>query len=269
MTENRFVRCGECGALNEPQAVFCSRCGASLPSPAHGVPRARLNSTSVALGASMLLGLLLLVFVLYSTIARGLDKSASVAPYAEQKGIPASIVTTTTVKSGGQAVVVTDGSQTGPAATTTTTEPPILVRPKATVASSALKGTSTESFQATNLVDNDLSTAWVEGAKGTGLGEWVRFQLTKPTLLSRIEIANGYQKDSARFETNPRVRLVNIEFSSGATLLVELKNTQELQFLTPPGEAVEWVKLVIVSVYPGVESDETALSEVRLFEKAD
>jgi hypothetical protein len=269
MTDNRFVKCSECGALNEPQAVFCSRCGAALPSPAHGTPRPRFTSTSLALGAALFLGLLLMVFVLYSTIARGLDKSASIAPYADQQGIPASVVTSTTVKSGGQVAVTTGGSQTDPAVTTTTAEPPVLVRPKATVSSSALKGTSTASFQATNLVDNDLSTAWIEGAKGTGLGEWVRFEFTKPTLLSRIEIFNGYQKDSARFETNPRVKLLNIEFSSGATLLVQLADTQDLQFIGPPGEAVEWVKLVIVSVYPGVESDETALSEVRLFEKAD
>jgi hypothetical protein len=263
MSDNRFVRCSECGALNEPEAVFCSRCGAALPSPTHGIPRPRITSTSLALGAALLLGLLLLVFVLYSTIARGLDKSASVAPYADQQGIPASVVTTTTIRSGGQVVVV------DPSASTTTTEPPILVRPKATVSSSALKGTSTASFQATNLVDNDLSTAWIEGAKGDGVGEWVRFQFSKPTLLARIEIANGYQKDYARFQTDPRVKLVNIEFSSGAMLLIRLKDTEDLQFLTPPGEAVEWVKLVIVSVYPGVENEETALSEVRLYEKPD
>jgi len=32
---------------------------------------------------------------------------------------------------------------------------------------------------------------------------------------------------------------------------------------------VEWVKLVIVSVYPGEEWEDTALSEVRLYEKND
>jgi hypothetical protein len=269
MTDNRFVRCSECGALNEPQAVFCSRCGAALPSPVHGVPRPRLTNTSFALGAALLLGLLLLVFILYSTIARGLDKNASIAPYADQKGIPASVITTTTIRSGGQAPITTEGTQADPALTTTTAEPPVLVRPKATVSSSALKGTSLAGFQATNLVDGDFSTAWIEGAKGNGLAEWVRFEFSKPTLLSRIEIANGYQKDAARFRTCPRVKLVNIEFSSGATYLVELQDTQDLQFIVPAGEAIEWIKLVIVSVYPGVENEETALSEVRLFEKAD
>jgi hypothetical protein len=237
-----------------------------MPTPVHGTPRPRFSRSNFALGAALLLGLLLVVFLLYSTIARGLDKSASIEPYVNQKGIPASVVTTTTV---GEAAVTTPATQTDPALTTTTSEPPILVRPKVTVASSSLKGTPTASFQPTNLVDADLTTAWIEGAKGPGLGEWVRFEFTKPTLISRIEIANGYQKDQARFETNPRVRLVNIEFSSGATYLVELKDTKDLQYIIPAGEATEWIKFVIVSVYPGVQSEDTALSEIHLFEKSD
>ncbi len=271
MTDHRFVRCSECGALNEPRAVFCSRCGAALPGPTHLNPAPRFNSTSLALGAALMLGLLIVAFVLYTTVARSLDKSVDIVPYAEQEGIPASLSTessSTTVKTDGAGAPVTvPGAET--AATTTTTEPPLLVRPKAMVSSSALKGTPTASFQATNLVDGDLTTAWIEGAKGHGLGEWVRIEFSQPTLLSRIEVANGYQKDTARFSNRPRVRLVKIEYSSGATQLVELRDVQELQYILPAGEAIQWVKLVIVSVYPGENDEDTSISEVRLFERAD
>jgi hypothetical protein len=88
-------------------------------------------------------------------------------------------------------------------------------------------------------------------------------------LLARIDIINGYQKDDGSFEANPRVRLVNIQFSSGATYLVELLDTKDLQFVVPAGEAIEWVKLVIVSAYPGAANEDTALSEVHLYEKVD
>jgi hypothetical protein len=270
MTDTRFVRCSECGALNEPRAVFCSRCGASLPGPAHGSPSPRFNSASLGLGAALFLALVIIVLVLYSTVSRSLDKTASITPYKNQAGIPASTSTSTTVNTDANgAPVTTVGPQEGPQAATTTTESPLLVRPKATVSSSALKGISTASFQATNLVDGDLATAWVEGAKGTGLGEWVRFEFAQPTLLARIEVANGYQKDPASFARNPRVKLVNVEFSSGGTYLVELYDTTDLQTIIPAGEAIDWVKLVIVSVYPGENDYGTALSEVRLFEKAD
>jgi hypothetical protein len=164
---------------------------------------------------------------------------------------------------------VTSAGSVDPAATTTTTDPSVTVRPKATVSSSALKGTSLEGFRATNLVDGNLTTAWLEGAKGAGTGEWVRFEFAQPTLLTRIEIANGYQKDSNRFASHPRVRLVNVEFSSGASYLVELHDVTALQTIIPSAEAIEWVKLVIVSVYPGQDNQDAALTEVRLLEKVD
>lgn len=266
MTDTRFIKCSQCGALNEPRAVFCSRCGAALPSSPDS-DKPRLSNSNMAMGAVLLLGLLTIAFVLYSTVARSIDKSVDVVPYADQKGVPASLSTTTTVQTDATGMPVTLG--TDPSSVTTTTDAPILVRPKATVASSALKGTSTASFQATNLVDSSLLTAWIEGTKGPGLGEWVRFEFSQPTVLTRIDIANGYQKDANRFAANPRVRLVNVEFSSGATYLVELQDTMELQYMVPPKEAVEWVKMVIISIYPGKDNEETALSDVRLFEKVD
>ena len=60
-----------------------------------------------------------------------------------------------------------------------------------------------------------------------------------------------------------------MEYSSGPTQLVELLDTQQLQFITPADEAVEWIKLVIVSVYDGDDTEDTALSEVHIFEKSD
>jgi hypothetical protein len=210
---------------------------------------------------------LLIAFVLYSTVARSLDRTASIEPYRDQKGVPATVSTSTTVRTDANGVPI--ASPVDPSASTTTTEPPLKVRPKATLSSSALKGTSTASFQATNLVDGDLTTTWIEGVKGTGLGEWVRFEFSRPTVLARIEFANGYQKDAARFAAHPRVGLVNVEFSSGEAYLVELQDTQELQYILPASEAIEWVKLVIVSVYPGETNEDTALTEVRLLEQVD
>jgi hypothetical protein len=278
MTDVMFVRCNECRALNEPRAAFCSRCGASLRGPLHGATgpsSRRLSSASLATGAALLLGLLILVVVLYTVVARSLDTQENVGAYTDQEGIPATIITvqteTTAVtdQAGATATSVAPGEDTGSSDSTTTTVPSLIVRPKATVSSSALKGTSTASYQATNLLDDDLTTAWVEGANGTGLGEWVRFEFAQPLVLARLEIANGFQKDDQRFRGNPRVRLVKVEYSSGATQLVELFDVKDLQMVVPTSEAVEWVRLIVVSVYPGERWEDAALSEVHLYEKAD
>jgi hypothetical protein len=219
------------------------------------------------MGGALLLGLVIVVAIFYAIVARALSPQESIAPYAEQKGIPATISTapaaTTADTSAGVEGAVTD------TVSTTTTLPAITIRPKATVSSSALRGTAIASFQATNLVDGDLATPWLEGANGAGLGEWVRFEFTQPLELARIEILNGYQKDEERFAGNPRVRLIMVEYSSGATQLVELSDLKDPQMINPTSEAVEWVKLAIVSVFPGDQWEDTALSEVRIYEKTD
>jgi hypothetical protein len=274
MTDTNFIRCLECRALNEPRAAFCSRCGASLRGPRHGGPARRrqlFTTTSIAMGSALLIGLLILAFVFYTIIARSLGGGENVFTYAEQEGIPATISTMppeTTPATDETGAVVPPSDDVG-SSTTTTTLPALLVRPKATVSSSALEATSSASFQATNLLDGDLSTPWLEGANGAGLGEWVRFEFAQPLELARIEIANGYQKDDGRFLGNPRVRLLKVEYSSGAVQIVQLFDVKDMQIIEPASEAVEWVRLVILSVYPGDEWQDTALSEVRIYEKTD
>ena len=59
---------------------------------------------------------------------------------------------------------------------------------------------------------------------------------------------------------------MKVEYSNGDTKLIDLLDTTEFQSISPTGEAVEWVKLTIVSVYDGEEWDDTALSEVRIYE---
>jgi hypothetical protein len=219
------------------------------------------------MGGALLLSLLIVVTVFYAIVARALSPQNDIAPFSDQQGIPATISTapptTTADSSAGVPTGATD------VVSTTTTIPAMSIRPKATVSSSALKGTAIASFQATNLVDGDPTTPWQEGANGAGLGEWVRFEFTQPLELARLEILNGYQKDDERFVGNPRVRLVMVEYSSGATQLVELSDVRDPQIINPTSEAVEWVKLAIVSVYPGDKWEDTALSEVRIYEKSD
>ena len=100
--------------------------------------------------------------------------------------------------------------------------PPSPIRPTSALASSTAEATSTNSYRVTNLLDGDLATAWNEGAEGPGLGEWIQFEFSQSTRLARIEIANGYQKDAERFEGNPRVQSLKVEYSNGTTQLVDL-----------------------------------------------
>lgn len=259
MTSSEFVRCRECHALNDSRALFCTRCGAHLWGrfPEQDRRRGRrVTAASAVRGFALLLVLAAVVFALYAIVRQALDREDDLAANARQTGAMATLSTTTTVK--------------GPAgdASASSTAQATLVRPKAVTASSALRASSTNDYRATNLLDGDLETAWSEGADGPGAGEWVRFEFSQQVTLSRIEIANGYQKDEDRFFGNPRVRSLQVEYSTGSTQLVTLLDTKEFQVIVPTRQPVEWVKLTIVSVYPGDKWDDTSLSEVRIYATA-
>jgi hypothetical protein len=216
-----------------------------------------VTAAGAAMGFALLLVLLATVFTLGVVVYRTVKPAENVDPFAGMHGTTASTSTTSS-----------EGSS-GAGESTSSTVPVVLLRPTGTAASSILKATTTDNYRATNLLDGDLTTAWNEGAKGPGLGEWVRFEFLEPVVIVRLEIANGYQKDDDRFLGNPRVKSLKIEYSNGATQLVELLDVKDFQSVDAVQRPAEWIKLTIVSVYPDYEWEDAALSEVRIYERAD
>ncbi len=260
MSAASHIRCQECRTPNEPGALFCGRCGAALAGPMYGGVRRRqrrITAAGVAMGFALFLILLATTFVLGFIVYRGLDLGETAEPYAGRSGTTATIVTDSSGNPGGGSDG-SDGSSSAAAA--------MVIRAPAASSSSVLKATTTSNFRAPNLFDDDLTTAWIEGEDGPGSGEWVRFEFSEPVVLDHLEIANGYQKDDDRFLSNARVKSLEVQYSNGATQLVELLDTKELQYVTTTHRATEWIKLTIVSVYPDYEWEDTALSEVRVYE---
>ena len=216
-----------------------------------------MTAAGAAMGVAILLVLAAAVFILSIVIQHALTPTEAVDTLAGQTGTTAILADATTTTAGGSGSATTTD--------TSSNQAPTLIRPAQAVASSTLKATATNSYGATNLMDGDVTTAWNEGADGVGLGEWVRFTFLKATVITRIEIANGYQKDQQRFRGNPRVKSLKLEYSDGTVQLVDLLDTMEFQAITPTQQPVEWVKLVIVSVYAGDQWEDTALSEVRFY----
>jgi hypothetical protein len=210
------------------------------------------------MGFAMLLLLAAAVFLLAVVIDKALTDTAEVDVFAGQVGTSATIVTTPPLTS-------ESGSGTTQGAKSND-DSSAQIRPTAAAASSTLKATSTGNYGATNLLDGDLATAWNEGADGNGIGEWIQFDFSQEVVLTRIEIANGYQKDEERYLGNSRVQSLRVEYSNGTTQLVDLLDDKEFQTITPTRQPVTSVRMVIVSVYPGEEWDDTALSEVRFYE---
>jgi hypothetical protein len=250
------VRCPQCGVANDPGALFCSRCGASLNRPGYtGRRQGKVSLAGVTMALALLIALSIAVFVLYALVSRSLTTSTdtSVTAYSGTPGTLAILGTSTTIA---PSTSTTSGAVKGS----------LLVRPSAATASSSLASTSLTDFRPTNLLDGDAATAWVEGAKGTGAGSWVQLEFDHPVSLARMEIANGYQADDTHFDDFIRVKSLEIDYSDGTRQVYQLLDEQGLQVIEPAVDQTEWIKLVILSVYPAYKFAQAALSEVRVYE---
>ena len=133
---------------------------------------------------------------------------------------------------------------------------------RATATSTLTEGDVTHS--ADRLTDDDLSTAWVEGADGSGEGETVTVQLDGTYLITGLEIWAGYQRDATVYQNNARPQAVTLTFPDGASQSFTLEDTrgQQVIKLETPVSADSFT-LRIDSVYPGAVYADTAITELR------
>lgn len=131
--------------------------------------------------------------------------------------------------------------------------------------------------------DNDLSTAWVEGERDDGIGEWLTFSISPGVAggklpggfkVSKIGIINGCAKDDAIFAMNNRVKKFTLRYiwfdtdvaREGTARSYTLRDTRNLQFITFPQPVyMSEVTFQILDVYRGTKYRDTCISEVRFY----
>lgn len=115
-----------------------------------------------------------------------------------------------------------------------------------------------------NLVDTDLTTAWVEGKSGHGEGESLVVELSGERTVTAIQVMNGYHKNERLFLANSRVAVAELQFSNGETRQVSLADAPGLQTIDVGEQKATWVRFTIRSVYPGEKYKDTAVTEFRV-----
>lgn len=115
-------------------------------------------------------------------------------------------------------------------------------------------------------LDGDLTTAWVEGASGDGVGEWITFTFDGVYRVSGMRIHAGYQKSEELYGKNARPAILTVVFSDGTEQTVTLQDINGPQDVAFDGPAdTSSVTLEIASVYPGSKYEDTVISEVSFY----
>ena len=140
-------------------------------------------------------------------------------------------------------------------------------------------GGYTYSYPASNAVDGDISTAWIEGAKGAGAGKtWGQTLLLEfdgTYEISRIDFWLGWARTQELLEMNKRPWSLEVRFSDTDTVYTlefdklsyrdTLRAPQSWNLDTPI--RASWVEFKIMTVYSGWDGvDDTCISEIACFE---
>ncbi len=136
-------------------------------------------------------------------------------------------------------------------------------------ASSSLKSQGGNTYDAKSANDLSYKTAWVEGKKNAGIGEYIEFHFEpKSPRITSIIVTNGYMKSDIAWSNNNRVKsfkfYLNGEFY-GILNLRDTKTDQRFELGTF-GHNADGTDLVlrfeINEIYQGDKYNDTAISEI-------
>lgn len=137
------------------------------------------------------------------------------------------------------------------------------------VASSYLSSQGSSNYRASNIKDCNHETAWVEGVKGYGIGEWIEFQdISADGTITGINILNGYVKSNKAWSENTRVKSLKVYYNDRPLCILELQNSRSLQYfgiddlLEGYTSHISKLRFEILEVYPGTKYKDTVISEI-------
>lgn len=126
-----------------------------------------------------------------------------------------------------------------------------------------------------------LSTAWCEGVKGVGKGQWVKFVWNKKQTISSIAIYPGYQKSKELREKNGAPTKMRFDFSDGTSLTIDLNDYRNYMayqkhqyfYMEDKGTLIllnkkiraSSVKITILNANAGTKYDNTCISELKFY----
>ncbi len=132
-------------------------------------------------------------------------------------------------------------------------------------ASTSLEPAEGVSYEPSNLTDGKVSTVWVEGEEGSGLGSWILIDLGGSRDIESITLWNGNWYSWDFWNRHNRIKDLEVELADGTTHKFTLKDQKIPETIRFPAVVhTDSLKLKIKSVYAGTTFHDTCLSELEV-----
>jgi len=145
----------------------------------------------------------------------------------------------------------------------------------AVTASSTLPSSRTSNYSPDNLFDG-TNASWCEGAKGSGVGEYIQVDFRYPDVLDYLMMKNGFGKEKY-WSANARVQKMKVTNEEGESRIILLEDTPDLQVvgLNVIEESEDYLleasgglpgssfTFEILEVYPGDRWEDLCLTELN------
>jgi hypothetical protein len=138
-------------------------------------------------------------------------------------------------------------------------------------ASSVLPPEGEQSYEPEKVKNFWGAQAWSEGAKGSGVGEWLELTPAVPKPLVAIELAPGMTKTEELFKANARPKKVLVELNGEKRFSFDISDLNEVHRIPilDYAKPVKKIRLTFEEVWPGTKFEDLCVSGIRLQVKLD
>jgi hypothetical protein len=124
-------------------------------------------------------------------------------------------------------------------------------------------------YAAENMLDEQVSTMWVEGEGSAGLGKYIEVKFDGEVELAKIRIWGGCFIDEEFFERHNRLAQIEFKFTDFTSQKFDINDEMIPQWLElEEPKSVEKVKIYLRRVHEGNTWNDTAISQIQFFDKA-
>lgn len=139
--------------------------------------------------------------------------------------------------------------------------------PTGAEASSTYPPEGTDSYEPSRVMDGKVSTSWVEGADGSGLGQWVRVDFGEAKTVQKVKIWGGLWYSADYWSRANRPKDIELRWSDGSVDAFTMANEMVAQeFSLPAARSSTSLEVRIRSVHNGTTWLDTGISEIQAFD---